>query len=123
MPVAGPIPVSRLALALVLAPLIAAACGGGVASAPATYIVDLPAPKDEPPPGATEPANAFAACPPDTLAERGVCVRVVASPEIQAWQPPPGHLDPCATWTSETGLVNCDPGNEDVPADAGKSRR
>jgi hypothetical protein len=85
--------------------------------------VDLPAPEDEAPAAETEQAKALSACPPDTVAEKGVCVRVVASPEIQAWEPPRGHLDPCGTWTSEKGLVDCDPKNEDAPADAGKAHR
>jgi len=121
---AGPIPVSTPALALVLALLVAAmACGGAVVPAPQTYTVVLPAPVDDPPLAEAEAAKAVPGCPADTLAEKGVCVRVVASPEIPAWEPPRGHGDPCATWTSEKGLVDCDPKNEDTPVDAGRSRR
>lgn len=115
---------SRASLASVLAAALAvAACGGAVATAPVTYIVDLPAPQDDPPTAEPEHANAPARCPPDTLAEKGTCVRVVASPEIPAWEAPRGHGDPCALWTSDKGLVNCDPKNEDPPEDAGKTRR
>lgn len=121
---AGPIRVHRAALAVVLCPLLAAvACGGAVVSAPATYTVVLPAPEDEAPAADLEHGPPPAACPPDTVAEKGHCVRVVASPEIQAWEPPRGHGDPCATWTSEKGLVDCDPKNEDPPVDAGRSHR
>lgn len=121
---AGPIGVLRAALAVVLCPLLAAvACGGAVVAAPATYIVNIPAPQDEAPAVELDSVPPPAACPPDTVAEKGHCVRVVASPEIQAWEPPRGHGDPCATWTSEKGLVDCDPKNEDPPVDAGKPRR
>ena len=96
-----------------LAPLVALAvlaCGGAPAPAPvaATYVVELPAAREDP----------EAVCPADTVAEHGVCVRVLASPEIPAWEPPRGHGDPCATWTSEKGLFDCDVKNEN-PADGG----
>jgi hypothetical protein len=95
----------------------AAACGGaGVVSVPVVevHVVEVPAPREE---ASSAPAPA---CPPDTLAENGVCVRVVASPEIPAWEAPHGHGDPCATWTSEKGLWDCDAKNEDAArADAG----
>ena len=114
----------RSALSFALGPLLAVgACGGAVAPAPATHIVDIPPPRDEAAVAGSEQAHAASLCPPDTLAERGLCVRVVPSPEIQAWEPPGGHGDPCATWTSEKGLVNCDPQNEDPPVDAGKAHR
>jgi hypothetical protein len=116
--------VPRASLASVLAAALAvAACGGAVVATPVTYIVDLPAPQDDAPLAEPEPANAPSRCPPDTLAEKGTCVRVVASPEIPAWEAPRGHGDPCALWTSDKGLVNCDPENENLPADAGRPHR
>ena len=98
------------------------ACGGGAAGvvqAPvAARVVVIPAPEDEVvesvPSAAPGPR-----CPPDTLAEDGRCVRVVASPEIPAWTAPSGHLDPCATWTSDKGIYDCDPRKESAP-DAGR---
>jgi hypothetical protein len=109
---------------------LVSACGG--AAEPAKVrpaVVTLPAPGSEPVEAsrpAMPPATA-ASCPPDTMDERidqqDVCVRVVASPEIPAWHPPGGHLDPCATWTSEKGLVECDPDNEHAPAAASAGRR
>jgi hypothetical protein len=89
-------------------------------AAPATFVVEVPAPEEDRPsaPTATSLADA-SPCPPDSLAERGACVRVVASPEIPTWRPPGGHGDPCATWTSEKGLVDCDWKNE-LPSDAGR---
>lgn len=120
----GLIAVSRLPVSFVLASLVtAAACGGVVASAPVAHIVEIPAPEDDPPAAVAPEVHAAAACPPDTVAEKDHCVRVVASPEIPAWEAPRGHGDPCATWTSDKGLVDCDPKNEDPPADAGKARR
>jgi hypothetical protein len=105
------------------------ACGGaaGTAKAPLA-VVTLPAPGAEPV-EASRPAVSAApasSCPPDTMEERiddqDVCVRVVASPEIPAWRPPGGHLDPCATWTSEKGLVECNPDNEHAPPAASARR-
>jgi hypothetical protein len=101
--------VTGIALAL-------ASCGGGtpdVVQAPvAEHVVVIPAPEDEV--VATVPSAAPAStCPPDSLAERGKCVRVVASPEIPTWTAPSGgHLDPCATWTSDKGVYDCDPRKE-----------
>jgi hypothetical protein len=107
---------------LLAASLVAAsACGGAAREAPvaATYVVDVPPPRDEELPTEADRAAArAAACPADTVAENGVCVRVLASPEIPAWEAPRGHGDPCATWTSETGLFDCDVKNENAP-DAG----
>ena len=92
--------------------LAATRCGAAPATSAAPTVVVLPGPEDE-------VHVAAATCPPDTLSERGgMCVRVLPSPEIPAWQAPAGHLDPCATWTSERGLVGCDPANEDA-RDAG----
>ena len=106
--------VTGIALAL-------ASCGGGTADvvqAPlAAHVVVIPGVEDEV--AATVPSGAPASpCPPDTLAERGKCVRVVASPEIPAWTAPSGYLDPCATWTSDKGIYDCDPRKESAP-DAG----
>ena len=116
-------PVPRATWAFVFG---AIACGGGGAGAPtaAIYVVDVPPVGDEPQlatPGSA--STVAAACPPDTVPEKSVCVRVLASPEIPTWQPPQGHGDPCATWTSEKGLFDCDAKNEDTPAagDAGAS--
>jgi hypothetical protein len=99
----------------------AAACtGAGAASpTPTAYVVDLPPPGAEP--ATTAAPRAEAACPPGSSREThgAECVRLVPSPEIPAWKPPTGHLDPCATWTSDRGLINCDPANEE-PADAGR---
>jgi hypothetical protein len=100
----------------------AAACGGAAATvtAPATFVVDVPAPQDDVLPATPSASSAAASsCPPDAVPEKGACVRVVASPEIPAWKPPVGHGDPCATWTSEKGLVDCDWKNE-LPADSGR---
>jgi hypothetical protein len=88
-----------------------ASCGGGppeVVQAPvAARVVVIPTLEDEV--VASVPSAAPApACPPDTLAEHGRCVRVVASPEIPSWTAPSGHLDPCATWTSGKGIYDCD---------------
>jgi hypothetical protein len=114
----------RAALAPLLAALLgASACSGAVVAAPVTRVVTLPAPDDDSLVADPDPSHPVAACPPDTVAEKDHCVRVVASPEIQAWAPPPGHLDPCATWTSDKGMVDCDPKNEDPPVDAGKAHR
>jgi hypothetical protein len=86
----------------------AAACGGAVREA-AVVVVDVPVPKDEPAPAATAEVQ----CPPDTVREGLHCVRVLASPEIPAWQPPVGHGDPCATWTSaDKAMFDCDEQNE-----------
>jgi hypothetical protein len=95
--------------------LLLASCSGGtpdVVQAPvAGHVVIIPALEDET--VATLPsAAAPSTCPPDSLAEHGRCVRVVASPEIPAWAAPSGHLDPCATWTSEKGFYDCDPRKE-----------
>jgi hypothetical protein len=97
--------------------LALASCGGGtpdVVQAPvaAAPVVVIPALEDEV--VATVPSAPPApTCPPDALAEHGRCVRVVASPEIPAWTAPSGgHLDPCATWTSEKGIYDCDPRKE-----------
>jgi hypothetical protein len=98
--------------------LAAMACGGVAAPVSAPTVVVIPAPGDEVQLARAAAAVPPAACPPDTLAQRDVCVRVVPSPEIPSWQAPAGHLDPCATWTSERGLLGCDPANED-PRDAG----
>jgi hypothetical protein len=115
---------------LLLGGAVLAACGGGseLAKGPPA-VVTLPPPGAEPV-EASRPTAApvsAASCPPDTTDERigqqDVCVRVVASPEIPAWQPPGGHLDPCATWTSEKGLVECDPNNELAPAAAPAGKR
>lgn len=98
--------------------LVFASCGGGapdVLQAPvAVHVVVIPAPGDEVAPSAASTPT----CPPDTLVERGRCVRVVASPEIPAWTAPSGHLDPCATWTSDKGIYDCDPRKEN-PSDGG----
>jgi hypothetical protein len=94
--------------------LALASCGGGnpVVQAPvAAPVVVIPALEDEV--AATLPAvPPPPTCPPDALAEHGRCVRVVASPEIPAWTAPSGRLDPCATWTSEKGIYDCDPRKE-----------
>jgi hypothetical protein len=102
------------------------ACGAAAKGLPA--VVTLPAPGAEPVEASRPPPTAIpASCPPDTTEEtidhQEVCVRVVASPEIPSWQPPGGHLDPCATWTSEKGLVECDPDNEHAPAAASAGKR
>jgi hypothetical protein len=115
MPPSGVLAVPCAVLAATL-PL--AACRGATVAAPVTRIVELPALDQEPPPEAHGAATS-AACPPDTVAEKGDCVRVVASPEIPAWEPPHGPLDPCATWTSDRALVNCDWENAELPPDAG----
>lgn len=98
-----------------------ASCGGGppelVQAPAAARVVEIPGPGDEIVETATSAAP-VSACAPDTYAELGQCVRVVASPEIPSWTPPPGHLDPCATWTSGKGVYDCDPGKESA-ADAG----
>ena len=92
-----------------------ASCGGGVVQAPvAAPVVVIPAPGDEVVPTAPSAAPT-PTCPPDALAEHGRCVRVVASPEIPAWTAPSGYLDPCATWTSEKGIYDCDPRKENAP--------
>ncbi len=95
--------------------LAVTSCSGSapeVVQAPvAARVVVIPAPEDE----VAERVAAAApspACPPDTVAERGQCIRVVASPEIPAWKAPSGHLDPCATWTSGKSLYDCDPRKE-----------
>lgn len=97
--------------------LALASCGGAtpdVVQAPvAAPVVVIPAIDDEVVevvPSAAPPSN----CPPDALSEHGKCVRVVASPEIPAWTAPSGHLDPCATWTSEKGIYDCDPRKENA---------
>jgi hypothetical protein len=95
-------------------------CGApaSAVSAPVRYAVDVPAPGAEPPadPDAAKvPREAIAPeCPPGSSREDGQCVRIVASPEIPQWKPSFG-ADPCATTTSETGLVDCDPKNEHPP--------
>ena len=102
--------------------LAAVACGGaaGTTKVPLA-VVTLPPPGAEPVEASRPavPAAPAASCPPDTMEEKiddqDVCVHVVASPEIPAWRPPGGHLDPCATWTSEKGLVECNPDNEHAP--------
>lgn len=66
-------------------------------------------------------AGPASTCPPDTIAEHAHCVRVVASPEIPVWTAPSGHLDPCATWTSDKGIYDCDPSKENA-ADGGMIR-
>jgi hypothetical protein len=111
-------------LALGLSAVAVVACRTAVVQAPvaATYVVVVPAPQDEAPPAAQAHEAALAsACPADTLAERGVCVRVVASPEIPAWEPAHGAGDPCSTWTGPDGLVDCDWRNGEPP-DAGAPR-
>ena len=75
-----------------------------------THVVVLPDPDDE----VAATARSAPTCPADTLTERGVCVRIIASPEIPSWTPPSGHLDPCATWTSDAGIYDCDPTEESV---------
>ena len=115
-PIPGGSTAVRGPLLAALLPVIA--CGSAARSAPATatYVVDVPLPHDgELPPDPEHAGTDPSACPADTLAENGVCVRVVASPEIPAWEPPRGHGDPCATWTSGKGLVDCDWKNEDLP--------
>jgi hypothetical protein len=107
--------VTGMALAL-------ASCGGGTSDlvqAPvAQHVVIIPALEDEV--VATVPSAAPAsACPPDSLAEHGRCVRVVGSPEIPAWTAPSGHLDPCATWTSGKGIYDCDAAKENA-SDGGR---
>jgi hypothetical protein len=98
-----------------------AACGSGAPTllqAPVTsHVVLIPALDDEVDQSAASAAPA-STCPPDSLAEHGRCVRVVASPEIPAWEAPSGHLDPCATWTSDKGIFDCDPSKESA-ADGG----
>ena len=109
--------VRRTMLGIVLTLL---SCGGGtsdVAQAPvATRVVVIPASEDEV--AGIPSVSPAAICPPDAFAEQGRCVRVVASPEIPAWTAPSGHLDPCATWTSDKGIYDCDPSKEN-PGDAG----
>jgi hypothetical protein len=105
---------------LVALALVGCAGAGSGVGAPVAMTVDLPRPgEDLPPPPSASSAAAGPACPPDTLAENGQCVRVVASPEIPTWHPPAGHGDPCSTWTSDKGLVDCDWKNE-LPADGGR---
>lgn len=95
--------------------LALASCGGGgreLVEAPvAARVVQIPAPGEEVVEAAASAAP-VSPCPPDTFAEHGRCVRVVASPEIPSWAPPSGHLDPCATWTSDEGVYDCDPRRE-----------
>jgi len=99
-----------------------ASCGGGVpqvVQAPVTeHVVVIPALEEEVVVSAPSVAPT-STCPPDTIAEHGRCVRVVASPEIPAWAAPSGHLDPCATWTSDKGIYDCDPSKENA-SDAGR---
>jgi hypothetical protein len=99
--------------------LALASCGGGppeVVQAPvAAHVVVIPALEDEVVASVPSAAAPAPACPPDALAEHGRCVRVVASPEIPAWAAPSGHLDPCATWTSDKGIYDCDPRKESAP--------
>jgi hypothetical protein len=115
--------------------LAVTACGGFSPPVSEPVVVVLPSAADEPPATSTSlmpvvSGPPLPSCPAGTLLERGdrvdraglagslVCVRVLPSPEIPAWEPPSGHLDPCATWTSDGGLVDCDPSNES-PRDAG----
>jgi hypothetical protein len=65
------------------------------------------------PPPAPQPG-----CPAGTFVEQGRCVRIVASEEIPTWAPPSGHLDPCATLTSDNAVYDCDPRRE-YAADGG----
>jgi hypothetical protein len=107
--------------------LLAAACfgcagaGAPVVAGPERYAVDVPAPGDEPPAASAEARREVVApdCPPGSSRDEGQCVRLVPSPEIPPWKPSSG-ADPCATGTSEKGLIDCDPKNETVPeGDAG----
>lgn len=107
-----------LCAALVLA-AAAAACGGAVQEA-AVVVVDVPTPKDEPLAAATVEVPEVQ-CPPETVREGLHCVRVLPSPEIPAWKPPTGHGDPCATWTSDKAMFECDEQNEHA-RDAGAPR-
>ncbi|HEY8091317.1 MAG TPA: hypothetical protein VIF09_25815 [Polyangiaceae bacterium] len=98
-------------LALVVA--MGAGCGAAATSrsTPPTYVVSIPRPEDEPPPVAV-----VAPTPPRVVPSGG-------TPEVPAWHAPGGHGDPCATWTSEKGLFDCDARNEDPPdAGAGTSK-
>ncbi len=83
----------------------------------AARVVVIPGPEDETVEAVPSAAPA-SQCPPDSIAEHGRCVRVIGSPEIPAWTAPSGHLDPCATWTSDKGMYDCDPA-EESPSDAG----
>ncbi len=99
--------------------LVTLGCGASGASAvtaPARYAVDVPAPGEERPlvESGARPEVIAPDCPPGSSREDGQCVRLVPSPEIPQWKPSFG-ADPCATTTSETGLVDCDPKNEHPP--------
>jgi hypothetical protein len=113
--------------AAVCALAAALGCGAGAADGPPVYAVTVPAPGNEPrEPTAPKHADVGPpACPPGSSREGADCVVLVPSPEIPAWKPPQGHLDPCATFTSEKGLVDCDPDNEHPPPerDAGTPSR
>jgi hypothetical protein len=84
---------------------VEASCAGvgAPARAPPTYVVELPPPEDTPPPVPVPAAD----------------VADLVSRDAPRWQPPGGHGDPCATWVTEKGLVDCDAENEDPP-DAGR---
>lgn len=76
----------------------ACAARGVGSPSPAAYVVVLPRPEDDPAPaGAAQP------------------VHIVPSSDIPAWQPPRGHGDPCATFTSDKGIYDCDATKEDAP--------
>jgi hypothetical protein len=68
------------------------------------------------------PTARRSACPQGTFAEQGRCIQIIASDEIPVWTPPTGHLDPCATLTSDQAVYGCDPQNE-YPADGGTGSR
>jgi hypothetical protein len=84
------------------------ACGGGVGSAeaPRTFVVEVPPAEALPPPVAVSVAVPRSGGAGDD------------AQEVPIWRPPPGHLDPCATWTSEKTLFDCNAENEFAP-DAG----
>ncbi len=82
-------------------------------------VVVIPTLQDETPAARPRPAAAsLQTCPPGTFVQHGQCVRIVASEEIPTWKAPEGHSDPCATFTSEGPVFDCDPQNENA-ADAG----
>ena len=98
-----------------------------VAAPMAPQVILIPSPEDEADAGgagqvAVEPAAARSACPQGTFAEHGRCIRIVASDEIPTWAPPTGHLDPCATLTSDNAVYDCDPQRENATDGGVRSR-
>ena len=86
--------------------LAVAACGGAPGRVAAPAIVEVPAPGHDILVASAAAHPTVAACPPGTSREHDVCVRVLPSPEIPAWQAPsfrPDPVDPCAAWTTDRG--------------------